>query len=168
MRSIWLALCLFLSSTAQAGVVTTVFTASGFQAGAPADPISGTLTWKAASQVSPIEELLSIDLTIAGHTYGLGEIGFNGFVIGGLVSGINAVDASANADDFLLSIDPLTEQFASPFFYGVQGVTNQIWFSTTESLNVRFEEGGAVPEPGTLALAGLALAGIAALRRRKL
>ena len=164
MRSIWLALCLFLGSTAQAGVVTMAFSASGFGAGAPSDPISGSLTWRAASQDAPIEELLSINLTIAGHSYGLAELGFNGFVIGGLVSTINGVDASANAHDFLMEIDPLTEQFAIPVFYGVQGVTNQIWFGNGD-LDLRFEGGGTVPEPGSLALVTLAMLGAVGARR---
>lgn len=165
MRSIWLALCLFLASTAHAGVVTMAFTASGFGAGAPSDPIGGTLTWRAASQDSPIEELLSINLTIAGHSYGLAEIGFNGFVIGGLVSTVNGVDATANAHDFLMEINPLTEQFESPFFYGVQGITSQIWFGSGD-LDLRFEDGGTVPEPGSLGLVALALLGALGVRRQ--
>jgi hypothetical protein len=165
MRSIWLALCLFLASTAQAGVVTMAFTASGFGAGAPSDPIGGTLTWRAASQDAPIEELLSINLTIAGHSYSLSEIAFNGFVIGGLVSSVNGVNASANAHDFLMDINPLTEQFDSPVFYGVQGITNQIWFGSGD-LDLRFENGGTVPEPGSLGLVALALLG--AVGRRQL
>ena len=166
MRSIWFALCLLLASTAHAGVVTMVFTASGFAADAPTDPVSGTLTWRSQSQASPIEELLSIDLAIAGHTYGLGEIGFDGFVIGGLVSSIETVSSLSNANDFLFSINPVTEEIGF-FAYGVQGVTDRIWSSGTVSADLRFEGGGAVPEPGTFALAALALVGIAASRRRK-
>ncbi len=166
MRSLFIALCLILASTAQAGVVTMTFAASNFSSGAPVDPVGGTMTWRAASQTAPIEELLSVNLTIAGYTYSVAEIGFNDFFqIGGLVSGITGVDAGAAANDFSFRIDPGTEQMISPFIYGLQSVTNQIWFSQEGTVSLRFEEGGPVPEPGTLALVALAVLGAAGAHR---
>ena len=132
----------------QAGVVTMNFSVSGFGAGAP------------------IEELLSINLTINGHTHGLSEVGFDGFIIGGRPSSVSSVNAVANANDFLTSVDPVGDLSTLTFFHGAQGITNQIWFATG-SLDMSYRETDSVPEPGTLALVALAMLEDFGTRRQK-
>jgi hypothetical protein len=43
---------------------------------APMDPVTGSIVYDAASTTSNINSLTSINLTIAGHTYQLSEVGF--------------------------------------------------------------------------------------------
>jgi hypothetical protein len=122
---------------------------------APADPVSGTLVYEAASTISPIDSLTSISLSIAGHSYGLAEIGFEYasgiFTVGGLIDGVGG---SGNfEDDFVLIWDnTLTPLY---FQYSVVGLPG-IWATSTFSqLNVT--ESSNVPEPSTLALVGMAI-----------
>ena len=71
---------------------------------------SGTFIWDAASVNSPIRSLLSVDLTIDGHTYTLEEIGFastDSFpvdIIGGLAGG-GIGQFTSGTDDFSIDWD---------------------------------------------------------------
>jgi hypothetical protein len=77
----------------------------------PTIPLTGSVTWEAAGIREPIQLFDSIDLTLDGHTYGVGEIGYRQsdfpFVgielIGGTLTGINSI--LEDTDDFWLRWD---------------------------------------------------------------
>ena len=159
-----LLVALLVVSTAAAAVpVTMTFTASGFNAGAPQDPVSGSVTWEAAGFPGTITALTGINLTIAGHAYTLGEVGFidpfgTRKLIGGLVNGVTGTLLGTN--DFIMGI-----------FHN--GAPAQFVYSTASSggvaqfLSVDVSVGTSVPAPMTLLLFGLGLAGLAASRYRR-
>jgi len=154
------------SSTAVAIPITVSFTAIGFNNTAPDDPVSGSIVYEAASTTSTIDSLISISLTIAGHVYTLGEIGFDtisgdGLLIGGLVTAID--DISHLSDDFILRWNRETLAPAD-FHYTVAGVPGILLTVDFSSFSVT---GGTIPEPGTVTLFGLGLLGLGAARRRK-
>jgi PEP-CTERM motif-containing protein len=129
---------------------------------APQDPVSGSITYRAASINSPIEELLSIDLTIDEHTYTVcstpscgNDVGFltSGgmqLVGGSLFGGVEQV--RAGRDDFLLQWDQTTLALG-PFLYAT--VNRELDVYTTEAVVT------PVSEPATLPLAVLAMGLIA-------
>jgi hypothetical protein len=149
------------TTSAQAIPITVSFTASGFGAGAPTDPVTGSIVYDAASTTSNINSLTSVNLTIAGHTYTLGELGFispsgTSQFIGGLLNGVDLV--MVHTDDFFLTWNETT-LVPSFFFYTtassslIPRSSNFTQFSVTAA---------AVPEPSSLALllAGAACFGI--------
>src|SRR5664279_2742838 len=92
---------LLLTSAAHAMLITVSFTASGFvpntgSSPGPFDPINSTIAWEAESATSRITSLSSISLVIGGHTYNLGDLGFENFTndlfVGGLLNGIRSLD----------------------------------------------------------------------------
>ena len=130
------------------------FTVSGFADSngnvAPIDPISGTIVWEAANANATIDSLTSIDLTLNGHTYGLGDITFQSLpstspdIIYGSLNG-QSIRTLTNDfwirwhRDLLIGFD---FNYASPALSG-------IWDSPNfDSLSVT----AAVPEPTTLTL----------------
>jgi len=171
-------LAAFITASAHAIPVTTSFTAITSGGG----PISGAITWEAASPTAPIEALTSVDLTIAGHTYALEELGFlspffespSGAtdLIGATVSGL--LQVNEGVDDFWLLFDrsnpaPLQLLYASSTAPG--GASSSFAsFSITEGRAFAFAPESltnAVPEPSTLALFAAGLAGLVCGRRRR-
>lgn len=172
MRAFWLALVFFIGSSANAGVVTLDYSFTGFLAGAPTDPVAvaptdpvlGTITYQATSITSPIEQLLSIDMTIAGHAYSLAEIGFTDGLIGGLVTGVEFVSSDTNDFVFLFDVASSTAEL---FIYAVEN-NPSTFFSPSGSSQVTFVDvPSPVPEPDSLALLILGLMGAVAARRPK-
>ncbi|WP_282605212.1 PEP-CTERM sorting domain-containing protein [Pelagibius sp. Alg239-R121] len=150
---------------AQAVPINYSFTAADFFGPAPENPVSGTIVYDADSLISPINQLLSIDLTIAGYTYSLAEIGSVPFgedaLIGGLVTGIQSV--TQNTNDFFLRFDLLTGldvrfTYATPS----NSLSEARTFNVTRSF---VNEPVAVMEPSTLALFTLGLLGFVGCRR---
>lgn len=140
----------------------------GTSAPLPADTVSGSLVWEAESVSAPAEYLISIDLTIAGHTYDVSEIGFgdawtpNPYLIGGLLGGTGGI--VWGTDDFWLVWGPGTT--TPEFVYSVQGVV-ELWGASGDDFN-RFEVSAApVPEPATMLLLGTGLVGLTGFGRKK-
>ena len=155
---------------------TFTFEASGFVREAdptvppPDDPVSGSISYDAAAQRAPIDSLTSLNLTIDGHTYDVGEVGFlltgageqvvGAIVQAGAVFGPDRVRTGRN--DFLVQWDPATLTLQR-FVYASENVEDTTFSATT------LTSGNPVSEPATLPLAVLAtgLIAVFAGKRRK-
>jgi hypothetical protein len=104
-----LSLMAFYDNAAHADVAplyqfTMQFTVSGFGAGAPTDPVTGTIVYESTGIHDPIQSFDSINMTIGGHDYSTGEIGYYRFAtpnwdqIGGLTGGVGTL--YNETDDF--------------------------------------------------------------------
>jgi hypothetical protein len=103
------AVCLIaaITTSASAGTFLTRFEATNFgsQNGnpPPTDPVTGTIMWESTGIHEPIVSIDSIDMTIAGHSYSIGEITYLSsandwwVLVGGSPSGDNMQDQT---DDF--------------------------------------------------------------------
>lgn len=166
-------LSLGLFTSVQATPVTMEFSASGFQnAGTQypgfAGPIQGSLSWTDTVPGGPVDVLTSINLTIAGHSYNLAEVGIASqsttqTAIGAAGNGFNAVVGSGVFDDFLIVFDRVTPTLQN-FAYSIQGKTNAIWWTPT-TMSARYVT-QQVPEPATVVLALTALGLMVASTRR--
>jgi len=161
-----LLVALVVVSTAAAAIpVTMTFTASGFVTGAPQDQVSGSVTWEAAGFPGTITALTGINLTIAGHVYTLGEIGFVDPVgpfklIGGTLNAVAGLNGGTDDFQIIMAHDGGVADMA----YTTQGTVAGFGAGTV-SLDVIV--GTSVPAPMTLVLFGLGLAGLAASRYRR-
>jgi len=157
---------LLAATAAQAIPVSVAFTATGFvplfgSTPAPDDPVSGTIVYDAASVNAAINSLTSITLTINGHVYTLGEIGFLSDPgigeVGGLIDGVNG--SGSFEDDFVIiwDMNALTPLL---FLYATAN-SDAIWTTSSfSSFSVT-----AAPEPATLALFALGVLGAGVAQR---
>ena len=152
------------------------FTASNFVIGqgsdpVPEDPISGSIVYEAAGLGATIDALISIDLTIDGHSYSLAEVSFQSPWVGsqdiiyGSLNGIGMAYTSG-VNDFWLYFDRLTQLPVGldPFSYTTAAL-DSTWstthFDTFSITEVR------VPEPMSLSLLGSGLLVLSWRRRRR-
>ena len=156
-----------MAGTANAIPIEMSFAATDFSGGAA--PVSGAFTWDAASTTATIDSLLSVSLTIAGHTYTLGEVGFIspidaslGDTIGGVINGVCCI--GGGTDDFTIDWDRESGD-PNTFTYIFLGLEDFPSSNTFSSFSITATE---IPEPSTLALfaTGLALLAFMGWRRR--
>jgi len=153
---------------AQAIPVRVSFTVTGFGMGAPTNPVVGSIDYNAASIFSDINSLTSINLTIAGHIYTVGELGFissfagNQQLIGGSISGVTGLAPGTN--DFLIVWN---ENTLMPITFAYTAASTPGFFPSFTFTQFSV---AAVPEPGSLALlvSGVVILGIVLRRKSRL
>jgi hypothetical protein len=172
--SLTLALAAWSTSSAQAATFTLQFSADGFvnsgvQFPGNSGPVSGTLSWEAASPSDAVGTITAFDMVIAGHQYTLAEIGVANegttqTAFGGLANGANSVVGSGQFDDFLIVFDRLAPRIDA-FAYSIQGLVGAIWWTPTQT-SIRYVT-QTVPEPTSALLVLAALGTLAAARRAR-
>jgi PEP-CTERM motif len=145
---------------------TYSFDFTNFESGAPVDPVTGTVrvTFDPALSTvgSPVD---AIGLTIGGHTYTPSEVAFifpfgqDTIFIYGLLNGTSVVGGT---NDFFIDFNVLTFTGQTLMDYAVAGGLGPFFSSQGVVSELR-----VIPEPATLALLGVALAGLGFSRRRK-
>ena len=129
---------------------------------APADPVTGTIVWEAASIHSPVQSFDSINLTLDRHTYSIEELGYMSQqtkgVVGGKLNQPNSV--LGETDDFFIvwdrdSLQPHGFCYASSRSSGIWSIAEPVNPGSFTSFSIT-----QVPEPRPIALAALFLAAL--------
>lgn len=162
---VWLVLAA-IPQPALAALMQLDFTAADFGVGAPVDPVTGTITYDAASPTTAINSISSISLNISGHVYTLAETTFAKFntlqFIGGAINGANSINSGT--DDFVLEWD-LPSKAPKYFYYATTAHPQGIW-RTQHFSTFTIEPVATVPIPPTMLLLASGLIGVAGLRRK--
>jgi hypothetical protein len=172
------ALCLFAAVATSASAATFLMRFEVTNFGSlndnppPTDPVTGTIMWEAAEIHAPILSIDSIDMTIAGHPYSIGEItyvppGYPEYdaLIGGSLSG--PFTMNDRTDDFWIrwetgSLLPYDFAYTSSATSGVWHTLD--WGGLNPSGSFSIIE---VPEPSTTAIWGVFVFLAAMLRSRQ-
>jgi hypothetical protein len=160
------AVCMGMGAAAPAQAITVEldFTAN-FSASAPQTTVTGQFIYEAPTLTSDITSLTSVDLTISGHTYALGELGFSGSLfpgtdtVGTIDPGLGIVDFGK--DTFSLSFD-LATGAGNSLAYGTSSPGGIAVSSSFSHFSVE-----AVPEPATWSLLVIGFLGAGALAARR-
>lgn len=171
--ALFVSLCCFYSVTSLALPFTLTFSASNFGVVAgsdpvPVDPVTGSLVYEASSAAAQITGINSINLTIAGHTYTLAEVGFvstpSSNLVGGLINGPSSV-AVSGPDDFFITWEIDGGSFVN-FAYHVAGVDSTFITQTGQTVITPVVTAVTAPAPLFLLIAGLT--GLSFCRRKRL
>jgi hypothetical protein len=167
-KIVGLAIALLLTvGVGQAAALPFVLTFTATVPGYPGSPISGSFNYDAASITAPVNALTAVNLTLDGQVYTLADTGFeNGVsvsVIGGLLNGAPVVAAGTN--DFYLSFDRVTGQ---PLEFVGASPSLPLTNPTSSGFpSFTIAPAAVVPEPASVALVALGLAGLGFRRLRK-
>jgi hypothetical protein len=163
-----LALSIASTQNAQAATFNLSFSANNFTDGGASIPpdssVSGTFSYDALDINSPITSLNSVNLTISGYSYTLGELDFTSFGTNSSIGGTNfAPSVGTSTNDFFVSFNHTT-QSPSRILYATSGSTG-IYFGNFTAFNITPAAATSVPEPFTII--GSLIGGTAAVRMRK-